>query len=302
MIKKTFALLFLLSLLPHFAFAEKIAHLEDVSGFIKITHKNGVDGATNEYNIKEGDHITTGPDGKATIVYADGTEVRVFSNSKVKASFNNGLLSANVKKGSIWAHIPKRKKNRARFALRTAEAIIGIRGTTLAVDARKPEKTNIGMFEGVVSVRNGKLKTSLASGQLMRGVEKTGSLKKKIEPITQHLEVTSSTKALDLQRTDSLRINVKLVSSGATPPPTEGLVFISVNIRQTTLNRQLTLDAHGRAQTTIKFNTKTPKKNVLVVHALMEDNWEVASGVTHVKLKNVAVEQDIEGLRNIEAQ
>ncbi len=302
MITKTLLFLFLLYLLPHFAFAEVIAQLKELSGSVQITHKNGMEGPSGELKVKEGDHITTGPKGKATLVYADGTEVRIFSGSKVKASFKNGRLSAHVKKGAIWASSPRPKTNRAGFALRSKETVIGVKGTTLAMDTREPKKTNIGMFKGAAKVQNGKLRTTLAAGQLMRGVEQTGSLKKKIEPIIQHLEVTSSTKSIDLEKSDSLKIKVRLVSPAGEPPPRESLVFISVNIRQTTLKRQLALNGQGRAETTIKFNTKTPKKKELVVHALMEDSWEVASGVTHVTLKTLSKEQDVEGLRSIEEQ
>lgn len=114
--------------------------------------------------LREGDLIKTGADARLEIKLADGSLVRLAPNSTLKL----GLAKANAEKegepaqsklstGKMWASVTKAIGGDSRFAVRTSNAVAGVRGTTFRVNAEEDGSTLVKVYEGAVAVSNAPL-------------------------------------------------------------------------------------------------------------------------------------------------
>ncbi len=163
------------------ASGQVVAHLEEVKGQLKLARKKALQDSQGRELLQVGDRILTGARATATLVYHDGVIVRLFPQSSVTVEERDGASVLTLKKGGVWAQIPKHRKRPRRVVLRTSDAMIGIRGTTLAVMKDKNRGTSIGLFEGEIEVRNQKGRLNLNSGQVMEGLKANSVLAKRVK-------------------------------------------------------------------------------------------------------------------------
>lgn len=157
--------------------------------------------------LMKGDLIKTGKTGKATVVLAAGDAIFIAPDSSLsvtrepvrkvkKKQFGGFLLSAI---GKIRAKIKKIKKRR--IEIRTANAVIGVKGTEFIVEYVN-NQTTVGTLEGLVNMESITTKKSIdippgkmtsvsplgevmslkdIAGELMKGVEFAGEKMKQEE-------------------------------------------------------------------------------------------------------------------------
>ena len=156
--------------------------------------------------LMKGDVVKTGKTGKATVVLAAGDTISIAPNSslgitrepvkKIKKTFSGFLLSAI---GKIRAKVKRIK--RRRIEIRTANAVIGVKGTEFIVEYVN-KQTTVGTLEGLVNMESSITKKSIdippgkmtsvsplgevmslkdIAGELMKGVEFAGEQMKEEE-------------------------------------------------------------------------------------------------------------------------
>ncbi len=137
--------------------------------------------------LNDQDVVITGSNAKATILFRDGSEIRLFQNTKftiekseeLKGSqrgfFNNFLLKA----GSFWG---KFTKNRQKTVIVTPTATCGIKGTSVAFSERNGV-LDVSLSSGLIELENEDEKVELKPGKIVKGITRSGTFKDKIEDL-----------------------------------------------------------------------------------------------------------------------
>jgi hypothetical protein len=125
--------------------------------------------------VLEGDVLQTAKDGRLEVKLADGSVIRLASASTIRV----GIAKENAEKegqnaqskltaGRLWASVAKAVGGQSRFAVRTENAVAGVRGTTFRVNAETDGATVVKVYEGAVAVSNAPLieKNSASKGPI----------------------------------------------------------------------------------------------------------------------------------------
>ena len=109
--------------------------------------------------IAPGSVVKTGDGSRAELTFPDGSVVRVGPGSQLKvegASFDGKTkevkVEATLVAGEAWAKVAKLVDNKAKFQVKTANAVAGVRGTVFRVNVDKDEATVVKVYNGAVAV------------------------------------------------------------------------------------------------------------------------------------------------------
>lgn len=143
--------------------AEEIPKRKAVISFLKgsakvTTVSKEIKKASLSMVIYEGDIIDTSDNTKVEIKLDDGSIVRISSNtSMVLSNFREDESKREtfirVILGRIWLNVIKIFGKESKFKIETPVVIAAVKGTVYRADIEKDGKTNINVYDGVVSVR-----------------------------------------------------------------------------------------------------------------------------------------------------
>jgi len=109
--------------------------------------------------------LKTGVESYATIIFFDGSKIRVEENTIVtikklqadldkKGEFKQGNIGISVLLGEVAAKLEKVKMKEREFEIESPGSLIGVRGTFFVVKVDRSKKTYILVLRGKVSVKN----------------------------------------------------------------------------------------------------------------------------------------------------
>jgi len=132
------------------------AKLERISGQVKLTRVGSArtDVITQSVDLYAGDLLETLRESKATLVYADGTLMRIKERTLVEVQ----PLSIKVFKGKTWYKFTKRGTE---FKIETPTLVAGIRGTEFEIAVGSRKRTSLSVTEGAVAARSRKTNRGL---------------------------------------------------------------------------------------------------------------------------------------------
>jgi len=302
---KIFPYYFIFTILiwPGLTLAAGIAVLDEVEGKIKTARKIKSIDPQGRKILSHGDQVRTGASGRATVIYNDGTRVRIFKNSHLRIEKPKGIGSVTIHQGTAWAQVPKRRSNRrTKFRMRTVDAVIGIRGTNLTVNAQRGGGTNVGLSSGAISVQNQSQEVLLSPGQMLEGVGKQSDLKNQIAPMPFALKVHSPI-SLNLHQDQAITVELSLTSRQPGQSLPIGFeVYVTVNHPSAIYNKRVRLDGEGKGSLEVRLPSNRGNFKELVIYAVMEDNWNVTSGVGVTELVGMISVNELKGLRRFEEQ
>lgn len=132
--------------------------------FVKGDVSVSADGKT-WTNVRRGSELAapstvkTGDGSRAELTFPDGSVVRVGPGSQLAvgvASFDGKTkevkVEATVVAGEAWAKVAKLVDNNAKFQVKTANAVAGVRGTVFRVNVDRDEATVVKVYNGAVAV------------------------------------------------------------------------------------------------------------------------------------------------------
>jgi len=132
--------------------------------FVKGDVSSSADGKT-WTNIRRGSEVAapsmvkTGDNSRAELTFPDGSVVRVGPGSQLKVDgtdFNGKTKEVNVEAtvvaGEAWAKVAKLVDDKAKFQVKTANAVAGVRGTVFRVNVDRDEATVVKVYNGAVAV------------------------------------------------------------------------------------------------------------------------------------------------------
>lgn len=158
-----FALLFC-SVITYAAETPRIVTITKLEGSVLIQAKGKAIAlpARTGMELKAGDRIITGKDGKVEISFDDGSITRVAPNSridfeKLSQDETQGTTTTviNTNWGKIWNKVQHLINKNSRFEVNTPSAVAGVRGTEYAVHVERLN-TQVRVYRGKVGVKSQK--------------------------------------------------------------------------------------------------------------------------------------------------
>ena len=146
------------------------AELTDVHGSVEVRPPSASDfhHAERGEQAAEGSRVRTGSDGLATLLFADGSQVKVSERSAMLVTHvSNGEKERSAIVlfcGRLWAKIAKHG-GEAAFDVATANAVAGVRGTEFVTTVADDGTTRVQVDEGTVAVSNDSKSQKVTAGQ-----------------------------------------------------------------------------------------------------------------------------------------
>ena len=133
--------------------------------FVKGDVSSSTDGGKTWTKVKRNGEIAapaiikSGDGSRAELTFPDGSVVRVGPSSQLEvgeAKFDGKTkevsVQATVVAGSAWAKVAKLVDDKAKFEVKTANAVAGVRGTVFRVNVDRDEATVVKVYNGAVAV------------------------------------------------------------------------------------------------------------------------------------------------------
>ncbi len=130
--------------------------------------------------VVAGTMIRTGPDGKVTLNWSDGSRVRLAPNTllqvmkcQVNKASGSDTYQFKVDFGRIWVRVLKRLTRRSKFEILTPTATAAVRGTIFSVTVSRDGTTEVSVLKGQVDVQNGGRNIPVRESQIAAVGEQT---------------------------------------------------------------------------------------------------------------------------------
>lgn len=249
-----------------------VASLQSLTGRVQVVQKvNGetVQGRTGLL-LHSGDTIVTADQSRATIKFRDGSEIRLFQNTRFvlqgakesAGSDRSFKLDLLMKAGSLWGSFAKQRQT---ARLTTPTATIGIKGTTLRV-TEENNKARVSITEGLIDVSNDAKTIELAAGKRLTEFGRSEDLSQKVQPIPFKVEVKADKRQLTFEKNQSEAVFVNLqlinVANGREVNRSAKIYFRS-NYDRVTLPTAAQLDERGFARVSLNFAPPEPADSQL---------------------------------------
>jgi len=236
---------------------EIVASLQNVSGQVQVVKKDRTEPvpAKNGELLNSGDTVVTSVQARATIKFRDGSEIRLFQNTRfvlqaAKESAGNDRsfkYDLKLRAGALWGLFAKQRQL---AQISTPTATIGIKGTTLRV-SEVDNKARVALTEGLIEVSNERKTVELEPGKRLVDFTRQDDLSKKIESIPYKLEMRSDKRKLGFENNQPEEVFVTLqlvnVSNGREVPRAATIYFRS-NYDKVTFPQVARLDQRGFAR------------------------------------------------------
>ena len=278
--------------LPDFAI------LSQIQGKIKAgTAKKMMEG-TNGMLLRHRHRVKTDKDGKATIFFKDGSELRLFTDSELivgaKKRHNSRWMRYRLVllSGSFWGHFVREKNP------------IEISGGTLRLQlsnasirySSKKTGTDISVLKGTVRVFNKSSFVKLHGGQRLYKIQKNDFMPQKVSIIPNQLKLSLGTSKPVLlgDKTIELNLNLQVVRYGSDytverPSP----IHLWANYYNLELPGSIRLNTNGNAKARIKVAPPSSEDRTfggsVTFHAIIDQKGfdDVRDGTLKVRLRNL---------------
>lgn len=270
-----------------------VASIKASIGDVKVSRDNKSISGRKGLILNDGDTIITEKNAKATILFRDGSIIRLYQNTQFvieqsvendsahRGFFNRFKLSV----GSLWG---KFSKNRQRTLISTPTATCGIKGTSVAL-SQKATSLDVALSTGLVELENEDEKIELEPGKMIKGITKRGSFQSKIEDIPYQILIMPDNKQIHIpsegnQGTISFTLQIVDVKSRQNVAKSTR-VFITVPSDKIEFPESIRLNARGYARisaTIMPFQQADYGTGRLEVTAVVEEqrNMDIGSGQT----------------------
>lgn len=134
---------------------QPVAVVQALTGQVKVKRagSTGADIVTVGAVLGQGDLVNTGRDSKASLLFYDGSQVRLNAGTTIEivasgATVENNRILIRLISGEIWAHL------RPGWGIQTPSATATVRGTTFDIIARQDNSVVLTTFIGQVAFFN----------------------------------------------------------------------------------------------------------------------------------------------------
>ncbi len=254
------AIILLLIASPAYAI-NAVASIKAVSGEVKIQRQQRNMPGRRGLVLNDKDVVITGRNARVTILFRDGSEIRLFQNSKfkiekseeIKGTRRGFLNNLRLKAGSFWGRFTKRRQT---TSIITPTATCGIKGTSVAF-AVNNGKLDVSLSTGAVELENMDEIVLLKPGKMVRGIPKRGSFKNKITDLPYRISIIPDNRKIKIPSAgheEKLSFTVQIINV-KTQQNIErtGNIFISIKTDKIEFPSVIQLNNRGYARFSAKI-------------------------------------------------
>ena len=246
---------------------DAVASLGKLKGNVEVLRKIGARKESRKIPGRTGlilndkDIVVTGSSSKATIIFRDGSEIRLFQKTRFvieksteskqgsRRFFHNFRLTI----GSFWG---KFIKGRQRTKIKTPTATIGIKGTNVAFTERNGE-LDIALSSGLISVSNLDDEILLKPGKQIKALNREGAISEKISDLPYRVLITPDENHIDIPRsgkTGEIYFTIQIIDNATKKNVSRsGNVYISLELDKIVFDSEVQLNNRGYARIRAKI-------------------------------------------------
>ena len=281
---------------------QAVASIKDANGWVQIERGNNpkkkLMGRVGLI-LHEHDVIVTGSDSKATILFRDGTEIRVFRKTRFEVRQSKESFTADGRNfinrillsfGSFWGKFVRGKQH---TLIKTPTVTAGIKGT-IAGFSEKEGRFSASLSSGAMEIGNEDGSIDLMPGQMVTDVRRTGSIRDRISPLPYQIEIWPKRQKISLPKPKeqtsfyfTLQLKNAVSNENVNKP---GAVYISSDSSRIAFPEKVRLNAEGYARiqaTVTPFSEKGHKNERLEIAAAMD-----SGDLLHVGAGRAIIEYD----------
>jgi hypothetical protein len=203
--------------------------------------------------LGEEDVLETGKDGRVTILFRNGSKIRLFENTRLSIQ---KALEANIVNRAFEIEIQLHTGSlRANFlpgqqiaTIRTPQATIKVNGTVFRMEENQKAGTTISLTEGKLLVNNGVSSMELLPGQRLSEVKYLDGLSTKLEEMKTQIFMSLIPENVDLSEftTQNMTLTLQLANLQSSKiVRTRGNVYLESDFYNLRLPSMTTLDSSG---------------------------------------------------------
>lgn len=261
--------------------ADAVASIKDFKGNIEIERGNTHLPARTGLILYDKDTVVTGKRARVTIVFRDGSLIRLFTNTRFlieksvesKKGSRKFLHHFFLELGSFWGKFTKKYQS---TTIRTPTVTAGIKGTTLSM-AERNDKSTVSLSSGAVTVKNDEETLELQPGQIVSGITRLGSISDKVKDLPFHLTIKADQTQINAPETGKeveVYFTLQMVQTISNQNSFRtGPVYISHEYENIRFEPNIRLNARGfaRIKATVKpFQEKNSLRNIIEITAIMD--------------------------------
>jgi|APSaa5957512622_1039677.scaffolds.fasta_scaffold19547_2 hypothetical protein len=255
---------------------DAVASIKSIRGQVEIERENRVLPGRVGLILYERDVVFTNPQAKVSIIFRDGSIIRLFPKTRfiieksveTKKGARKFLHRFMLKVGAIWGKFTQKRQE---TVIITPTATAGVKGTNVAF-SQMGDKFSVSLSEGQVTIKNEDDSVTLTSGQMVENVTKRGLISDKVkrlpyqiiidpgriyfkEPIADgKSEIVFSLQLMDLMSNQQVE--------------RAGNIHLTSDLDKIEFPANVKLNARGYARVTAKITALEP-------HDLQYDNAEI---------------------------
>ena len=235
---------------------DAVASFGQVSGTVQVIRETRKIPARTGLILNDQDVVVTGKDSRATIIFRDGSEIRLFQDTQfiiekseeTKKGSRRFLHDFKLKVGSFWGKFLPGKQT---TKISTPTATIGIKGTSMVM-SQGNDKLDLSLSSGLISVQNEDEEMDLKPGNRIQNLSRKGSISEKVSPLPYRLTISPDRSKFNVPvpgRTTEIELTLQMidVKTGRNVART-GEVYISVEIDKIVFPEVIKLNDRGYAR------------------------------------------------------
>lgn len=292
------SLFLLFGTLPEFCSAKSfpaIAVLSQIKGKVKAGPAKKMVEGTNGLLLRYRQRVRTEKEGRATVFFKDGSEIRLFADTVLtvgaRKTHNSRWARYRLilRSGSFWGHFV-RGKNHVEISggsmrLQLSNASIRF--------SKKKTRNDIAVTSGTVKVFNKSSFVKLQRGQRLYQIQKNDFMPQKVSMIPNELKlwIEPSEPVFTGTKPIELKLNMQVVRSGSDRKVERpGPVFLKGNYYNLDIPDSIRLNTDGNAAVRIKVDPPSQEDRTfegsVTFHAIMDHSAfdDVRDGKVRVKL------------------
>ena len=260
-----------------------VASMGRLNGSVKVLRDTRNIAAKEGLILYDKDVVITSRRARATIIFRDGSEIRLFQDTKFviekseesKAGNRKFMNSFKVNLGSLWGRFTKDRQN---TSITTPTATIGIKGTNLTINQRNGEM-DLSLSAGRISVANYDETIMLDSGYKLMGVKSDGKISDKKSQLTYQISFKPDKGVIHIPtkgEEQEVTFSIQLINSATKRNYNKsGNVYLTSDVDKLQFPKTVKLNKRGYARikaTILPFQKSDYGDGKLTVFAVMDGN------------------------------
>ncbi|MDT8445935.1 MAG: FecR family protein [bacterium] len=260
---------------------DAVASFGQVSGNVQVIRETRKIPGRTGLILNDQDVVVTASDSRATIIFRDGSEIRLFQETRfviekseeVNTGTRQFFHNFRLKVGSFWGKFIKDKQN---TKISTPTATIGIKGTNVSFRQDR-EKLDVSLSSGLIEVINEDETIDLHPGTRIQGMQRKGTISDKVSKLPFKVNLKPDVdqfKVPDAGRTGEIEFTLQMVhTDSGLNADRSGMVYLSVEIDKIQFPERVQLNSRGYARVTAQvkpFQTADYRNGQVEILAVMD--------------------------------